>query len=141
LKRPILRIVNKPSADGIESNVFPFLKITFLTPESVMKSVSLKEWLRRSDCALHKALPVFDPVGNGYFLIGGRAEQMDVVGHNNVIADEPCIRFLPGLDQGLIHFSVRKVSSPMPCADSQKDNRGNRATDVNGLWRMSAGFH
>ena len=85
---PIFRLCCQSRAHRIILNIKPFLVVILLIPQPVMKTTPLK-CARIGTCFCQAIFPVRNPTFNREFQIMRDAEQMQVIGHQQIIAYQP----------------------------------------------------
>ena len=121
--RPILWFCNELGPHRILANVLPLLRVTFVVAQSVVKTAGLKfpkhvAGRRRRVALILQRLcqPVFPethPAFDGEFQITRRAEQMQMIRHQEIVAHQPRRRrVLPDVVQGALHGSLRQPATP-----------------------------
>ncbi len=86
--RPLLRTFHQSCAHGILNDILPFLRIIFAGTQPVMKPSRLKPSCVGT-CFCEAIFPKAHPSFDGKFQISRRAEEMQMVWHQQVISDEP----------------------------------------------------
>jgi hypothetical protein len=99
---PLVSILNQICPDRIGSGIFPFLMVVFIAAQPMMETARLKS--RRTYAAPTPKLPLpeNDPLLNRDFFLLRRAEKMDVIGHNHVPTDQPCVSLSPSFHESLM---------------------------------------
>jgi hypothetical protein len=137
-KRPVFRSTNQYVSNRIFPSVLPFLGVTFAVPQSMMKTAVLERAMagtRLGETVLPKPHPSLD----GKFQIVRRAKQMQMVGHQHVVAHQPgCGLFLPYLMQCLLHGRLRQPRGAFFCAGRSGIPNWDRLAGCVRLWRACA---
>jgi hypothetical protein len=89
----------------------------------MMEATRLKS--RRGWAAFAPELPFpkSNPLLNRDFIVLRRAEKMDMIGHDHVRADQPCISLSPSLHESIMVGLLCECCRSMQCANSQKEDR------------------
>lgn len=138
---PIFGTRHQPSPHWVFANVLPLLRITFTIAQSMMKSTRLKSsclWMHFGKAVFPKSNPTLD----GKFQIFRRAKKMQVVGHEKVIADQPCgCRVLPDVMQRALNRSPGQPFFALLGADGEQNPVCSIERNVNTLgWCTAPGF-
>src|SRR5262249_30226799 len=98
-----------------------FLRITFSIAQAMMKPAGLKRSARA--VILRKpVLPKPHPLFDREFEIARRARHVEMIGHQKVIADEPCSRgVFPNAVQCALHRSLCQPAPSFLCANGEKN--------------------
>lgn len=106
--RALLEFFHQSGTNGILANVVPFLGVAFAIAKAMMEAAGLKGagiGMGLGEAVFPEAHPLFD----GEFGIAWGAEEMEVIGHEEVIAHEPGGGFVfPDLVQGALHGVLGK---------------------------------
>jgi hypothetical protein len=76
--------------------------IIFIAPQPMMETARLKSKRRWAASTPELPLPENDPLLNRNFFVLRRAEKMDVIGHDHVCADQPCVSISPSFHQSVM---------------------------------------
>ena len=123
LIRPLIRAFHKTFAQRVFTNIIPFLRITLLPSQPVMKRMRLPAAIRIVMQPPELTLPERHPFLQRKSQIIRRAEQMQMVGHEQIITHQPCVGRLPCRAKMFLHGGVRKPQFPSFRTNRQKDNR------------------
>jgi hypothetical protein len=122
--RPILGTRHQPGAHRILANILPLLRVAFVVSQAMMKPAGLK----RSRVQVRFGEPVFPetyPAFNGEFQVARRTEQMQVIGHQQIIAHLPCRgRVLPDVVQRALRRGLRQPALAFLRADGEETQFG-----------------
>jgi hypothetical protein len=99
---PLFSVPNEPGPDGIGSHVFPFLMIIFIATQTMMKASRLKARRSWADLTPKLPFPESNPLLDRDFFILWRAEKVDVIRHDHVGADQPCVSLSPRLHESIM---------------------------------------
>ena len=126
LIRPLVRLRDQPRAHGVASDVFPLCGVAGALTELRVPVVLLPQrfLVRTGPPAGHDPLPVLDPRPESRLRIGRRAEQVNVIRHDDISANHPPIRRHPGIPEPKVYVRMSKQWPPVAHADGKKDNRG-----------------
>ncbi len=103
LVRPSFQLGRQSRAHRILLNIKPFLVVILLIPQPVMKAAALK-CARIGTSFCQTILPETNPTLDGEFQIIRSAKQMQVIGHQQVITDEPGGgRVFPNVMESALH--------------------------------------
>ena len=94
---PVLRASDQSFANGILLYIEPFLRITLAVTQSMMPATRLEVPFGISMFPAKITFPISDPFLNGEGGVARRAKAVQVIRHQEVIADQPCRRFQPSL--------------------------------------------
>lgn len=135
LKRPLIRLGNQSLADRILPDVLPFLGVALAMSKPVMETCALETpnvRVRPAEAVFPKGGPSLD----GEFEVVRRAEQMEVVRHQQVIRHQPgrC-QIPPDCVQAALHCLICKPALPLLGANRQKDPIGPGKADLHALGR------
>ncbi|MDB6065845.1 MAG: hypothetical protein JWR26_2053 [Pedosphaera sp.] len=84
------------------------------------------------------AFPKSYPILDRNRQIAWRAKKVNMIRHQQIIADKPSIRGLPSFTQMLVGIGLRKPGLTVPGANIEKDNGRASQFNVNSLcWLMS----
>ncbi|HEU5396517.1 MAG TPA: hypothetical protein VFV81_05065 [Verrucomicrobiae bacterium] len=118
---PVFRRSHQAGAHGILANVSPLLRIALAVSQPMVKSTRLKcpgVRMYFGETIFPKAHPAFDSESQ----IPWGAEQMQVVGHQEIIADEPRGRsLLPNLMERSLNRRLSEPSAAFVGADGEKN--------------------
>ena len=137
-RRPILRMLHLFLAHWIFADILPLLRVIFAIAQPVMKTAGLKFsciWKRFRQPVFPKANPPLD----GEFQIAWRAEQMQMIRHQEIVAHQPrCRRVFPDVVQGALHRSLRQPTLALLGADGEKNPVRSAERNVNPFGRRVA---
>ena len=122
LIRPIVRPRNQVLSNRIVSDVFPFLRVLIPVADPVVPVVRLPTAVTYSTAPTELRFPVPDPSVEFEFGLAERAEQMEMVGHDDVPADTPSLSFAPDGVQRPMHLSSPQPLSSVLGANREKDD-------------------
>ena len=91
LKGPIIGNRRQPFAQRIFSNIIPFLRITLLPSQPVMKRMRLPARIRILMQPPELPFPKRHPFLQRHSQIMRCAEQMQMIGHKQIITHQPCL--------------------------------------------------
>jgi hypothetical protein len=118
---PVFGFVNELMADGVFSDVLPFLRVVFTVAQAVMKTAAL-------ECAAIKMLlretvfPESHPAFDGEFQIARSAEEVEMIGHEEVIAHKPRGGgVFPDFVKRALNRSLRQPAFAFFSADGEED--------------------
>lgn len=101
---PCFRRGCETRADRVLAHIGPLFGIAFTRTQDVIEKAGLPErsgTTERSEDALRRPLfPSLHEVGQGLCLGRGRAEEVHVIGHDHVAANQPAVTFFGGLPLG-----------------------------------------
>ncbi len=119
--RPLLRAFDQSCPNRVESNVVPFFRIRFTASQSMMESSGLKRTGRGTP--LRKTvLPKGDPSFQRDLQIPWGAKKMEMIRHQQVVADQPCCCIeLPDFVECLLNRRIRQPRFTLMCGDREKD--------------------
>jgi hypothetical protein len=165
--RPILRAFDQSSPERILANVLPLLRVALAVAHAMMKSARLKFpylagrtcWSVRGRAAalpyqmgvgrrcraaqtfhlLGEAIfPEAHPAFDGELQITRRAEEMQMIGHKEIIADEPRGGgVFPNLVQRALNRSLRQPAPALLRANGQENPIRSAERNVNALRRRA----
>jgi len=119
--RPILQPRHQSGSHRILANILPLLRVTFAVAQPMMKSAGLK-FPCIGRCFRQPVFPETHPAFEGEFQIVRRAEQMQMIRHQQIIAHEPCRRrAFPDVVQGALHGSLRQPAFTFIGANGEKN--------------------
>src|SRR5207244_643282 len=84
----------------IRAHVVPLFGVALLLPQAMMPAPRLKPPLRTAMRLSAQPLPVRDPLLDGESLIGGAAEAMQMIRHQQKISHQPAFRLRPCVRYG-----------------------------------------
>ena len=128
-------------AHGVFTDVLPFLGVALAAAEAVVQAAALEG--AGVGMGFGKAVfPKGDPFFDGEFQVVGRAEEVEVVGHEHVVADEPRGGgVFPNLMQGALDGGLREPAFALVGADGEEDPVGAAEGNVDTFGgRMASGF-
>jgi len=100
-------MLDQALAQRIFSHVRPPLVVLFSVAEPMMKAAALKLPGLVEMATAELPFPKLDPRVDAESEIARRAEQVQVIGHEQVVADEPGRGFLaPDRDERVLHFRL-----------------------------------
>jgi len=136
--RPIFRARHQSGTNRILPHILPLLRIVLAIAQPMMKSASLKNsraWMRFSKTVF----PETDPTLNREFQIARRAEQMQMIGHQKIITDEPCCcGVLPDVVQSALNRSLCQPLPALLSADREENPIRSAERNVNTFLRRAA---
>ncbi len=136
--RPILRAFHQFGPHRILADVLPLLRITFPIAQKMMKAAGLKSSRVRMQFG-EAVFPETHPTLDGEFQITRCAEQMQVIGHEQVIADEPCgCRAFPDVVQSALHGCLCQPALTFLRANSKKNPIRSAEGNVNPFGRRAS---
>ena len=119
--RPVLRAFHQFGPHRILADILPLLRVTFPITQTMMKTACLKSSRVRMRFG-EAVLPETHPTLDGEFQIARCAEQMQVIGHEQVIADEPCgCRVFPDVVLSALHGCLCQPALTFLRANSKKN--------------------
>jgi len=120
-KGPFFRALRQTLPHRVLAGVLPLVRVAFLVPQSMMKTAGWKRSQGHSFLG-ELILPKTDPAFDGKFQIFRCAEQVQMAGHQDVVADQPSGRAIfPYLMQRLVDLGLSKPRRPLFGADCQED--------------------
>ncbi len=136
--RPVLRPRHQPGADRIFPHVLPFLRVTFVSAQPMMKSARLKgpgAGKRFGETIFPEGNPAFD----GESQLTRCAEQVQMVGHQQVIAHQPGRRrVFPDIMERTLDGGLSQPASAFVRADGQEKPIRSSQGETNALRRCAA---
>jgi hypothetical protein len=115
LERPVLNAFDQSFANGIFPHINPFLRVILIIAQPMMPAARLKFpfWLgeRPREPFLFQrefAFPIGNPCFNREMQISWRAKQMQMVRHQQIIANEPSRCLRPNLVKKLMCSFIRQ---------------------------------
>ena len=123
LVRPVFRLFHQSGPNWVSPDVIPFLRVAFIASQAMVKSICLKPRRPSAEPTSQFALPKCDPFLDLDCFVELRPEEMEVVGHDHITADNPAIRLRPGFIQNFVNSCIRELSLTLPGTDRDKDNR------------------
>ncbi len=97
LEWPVIALRHKAAPDGILPDVMPLLRVVRCIPDAMVPAARLKPPFRKAVLPAQFPFPVGDPRLDIETQVVRRAEAMQVIRHQQVIADQPGSGFPPGL--------------------------------------------
>ena len=123
--RPTVWRGDEGFSDGILADVFEFVAVVARRTEAVVEEAPLPEPIALFEMFAGKlAFPVGDPFFEGESEVARGAEEVEVVGHEEVIADEPSVSGAPDFGEGGVSFGGCKPGSGTRSADGEEDDGG-----------------
>jgi len=135
-------------ADGVVADIVPFLIVAFAAAELAVPEMALPERgggsKEEMPLAGDGAFPIADPVFEGCLVVGGGgAEEMEVVGEEDIAADDPSGGVGPGLPEQVVERFVGEVGLAVTAADGYEENNGVPCPAAEGKvagWRRPGSF-
>jgi len=135
--RPILHPLHQPGAHRILLHVLPLLRIAFSIAHPMMKPACLKRPGVRMRFG-KSVFPKTDPTLDRELQITRRAEEMQVVGHEQIITHEPSGGgVFPDMMQRALHGRLREPSFALVGADGEENPVRSRKRGVNAFRRRA----
>lgn len=128
MELPLVWMFHQTSSYGVAPHVVPLFVVAFRPPQPAIPSTaepfaSVRELFLRK-----QAFPIPHPGFNGGSFIRGSAEQVKVIGHQNVSAHPPPVCRVPAIDERTVDIFPRQPARTAFRANSQKNDR--RLTSV-----------
>jgi hypothetical protein len=138
-ERPVFNPLNQSFAERIFLNINPFFRIIFTITQTMMPAARLKFPCRRWGESPRRpfvfqtelTFPVGNPSFNCKMQIPWRTKQMQMIRHQQIIANQPSRRFRPSLAKKLMCHFIRQPRFALFCVDSQQNNVGLAKLDMN----------
>jgi hypothetical protein len=119
--RPLVRLLHQRGTHWIFPNINPLLGVALAIPQAMMETAVLE----LAGVGTRLGEPVFsesDPAFDGEPQVLRRAEEMLVIGNQQVIADEPYGgRVFPDAVQDTLHGVLRQPALPPERADGEEN--------------------
>jgi hypothetical protein len=124
LPGPVFHRCSESGAHGIAPDVVELFRITRCGAQAVVPAARLPFPLRLSVPPGKAALPVRDPAFDRGAASGRGAKKMEVVRHQHIIPDAPCIRLRPRFAHQNMIVSAGEPAPAVSRMDGQKNNGG-----------------
>ncbi len=138
LEWPLGYVLHKAFADWIFSHVLPFFRIALAVAKAVVKRMRLPAPIVMIVQFPELPFPISHPIVKGIFQVMWRGEEMNVIGHHNVIAHEPFRCRTPDLLKPRMHEFVRQPRDSIGRAKGRPHNVRFSEANVHAASRSSA---
>lgn len=126
-------------ADGVFADVSEFFSVVVEGAEAVIEVAALPLPLGLVEVfAGELAFPVGYPFVEGEGEVARRAEKVEMVGHENVVADEPGVGSAPDFGEGGVGFRCGEPGGGSCGADGEEDDGGLVGIDFYAVGRVLA---
>ena len=125
LPGPGFGLRDETRSDRVSAHVLPLLGIAFAAPQLTVPAIALPQFaiFGVRPASGRDRFPVCDPLLHGWVLDDSRgAEHMDMVGHDDIPANDPLIRLRPGVFERGDTFASRQYGFTILCADGDMDD-------------------
>ena len=122
LTGPTIGLFHQPFAQRIFTNIIPFFRVALLPSQPVMKRMRLPSAMRILMDPPELPFPKRHPFLQGKSQILRRAEKMQMVRHEQVITDQPCLCRLPRCAEVFMHGGIRNPRFSSIRTNRQKNN-------------------
>ena len=121
-KRPVFRFRHQSLPHRILLHISPLLRELLSASNTVMKTRTLPFPSLVQMRPDKLAFPILHPTFQRECQIPRSTKQMEMIGHQKIISQQPCICFLPYTAQRFMHFLLRYPGNPIFCIHCQKEN-------------------
>ena len=122
LEGPFFNLLCQAFSNRIFLNVKPFPRIILVFPQAVMPAARLKHPFLVFMPPMEIPFPKSDPLFNGECQLTRRAKKVQMVGHQQIIPDQPGSRRKPCLSQKLMRRSICQPRRALFCRDGEEND-------------------